>query len=31
MITSRQTDDVKMEALQAGAMDFLPKRRKASR
>ncbi|APO55699.1 response regulator [Bradyrhizobium diazoefficiens] len=25
MITSRQTDDVKMEALQAGATDFLPK------
>lgn len=25
MVTSRQTDDVKMEALQAGATDFLPK------
>ncbi|AHY48964.1 response regulator [Bradyrhizobium japonicum] len=25
MITSRQTDDVKMEALQVGATDFLPK------
>jgi putative two-component system response regulator len=25
MITSRQTDDIKMEALQAGATDFLPK------
>jgi CheY-like chemotaxis protein len=25
MMTSRQTDDVKMEALQAGATDFLPK------
>jgi putative two-component system response regulator len=25
MITSRQTDEVKMEALQAGATDFLPK------
>ncbi|WP_025031938.1 HD domain-containing phosphohydrolase [Bradyrhizobium sp. DOA9] len=25
MITSRQTDDLKMEALQAGATDFLPK------
>ena len=25
MITSRQSDDVKMEALQAGATDFLPK------
>ncbi|MGY3038114.1 DNA-binding response OmpR family regulator [Bradyrhizobium sp. USDA 4354] len=25
MITSRQTDDVTMEALQAGATDFLPK------
>jgi len=25
MITSRQTDDVKMQALQAGATDFLPK------
>jgi putative two-component system response regulator len=25
MVTSQQTDDVKMEALQAGATDFLPK------
>lgn len=25
MVTSRQTDDIKMEALQAGATDFLPK------
>ncbi len=25
MVTSRQTDDVRMEALQAGATDFLPK------
>ena len=25
MITSRQTDEIKMEALQAGATDFLPK------
>jgi putative two-component system response regulator len=25
MITSRQTDDIKMQALQAGATDFLPK------
>ena len=29
MITSRQTDDVKMEALQAGATDFLPKQPQA--
>ncbi|PSO16512.1 HD domain-containing phosphohydrolase [Bradyrhizobium sp. MOS003] len=25
MVTSQQTDDIKMEALQAGATDFLPK------
>ena len=25
MVTSRQSDDIKMEALQAGATDFLPK------
>ena len=29
MITSWQTDDVKMEALQAGATDFLPKQAKS--
>ncbi|AWL99618.1 HD-GYP domain-containing protein [Bradyrhizobium amphicarpaeae] len=29
MVTSRQTDDVKMEALQAGATDFLPKQRES--
>nr|WP_311982490.1 response regulator [Bradyrhizobium japonicum] len=25
MVTSQQTDDIKMEALQVGATDFLPK------
>ncbi|HXH44081.1 MAG TPA: HD domain-containing phosphohydrolase [Bradyrhizobium sp.] len=29
MITSHQTDDLKMEALQAGATDFLPKQRQS--
>jgi PleD family two-component response regulator len=31
MITSRQTDEVKMEALEAGATDSCPSGRRASR